>query len=165
MRLTFGRKKTEDSGQRGVAAIEFALSMFFLVPFMLAVADYGYYFYIAMNVVEAQQAALQAASRVVVGDCSGTATAAQVAAKGAAQAAGVLQATTYLQNSGSVDLSTLITFSGNTPNCSNNPINPTWSMTPQADFRPLIGWVAPWMKHGATGKVRYTAHTMAMLGR
>lgn len=162
-------------GQRGVAAVEFALSLIFLVPLMLGTADYGYYFYVAMNVVEAQQAGLLAAAKTPVGDCSGSASAAQVTAKGTAQNAAVTAETLYLHNASGASngLDTVVTLYSTPagalpkPTCSNTPMNPTWTLTLVADFRPVIGWLAPWMKASTvtSGRARYTAHTVAMLGK
>ena len=40
-------------GQRGAVAVEFAFSLFFLVPLLLGMLDYGYYFWIGVNAVQA----------------------------------------------------------------------------------------------------------------
>ena len=156
---------------RGIAAVEFALSLSILMPILLGTIDYGYYFYISVNVAEAQRAGLLAASRVAVGDCSASATAAQVAAKSAAQGLATTTEQTYLKNANGVPTSgnglmDVVTLVNNSPTCSNTPLNPTWSMSMSADFRPIIGWVAPWMKHSTTaGWARYTAPTLVMLGK
>ena len=44
------------SRQRGVAAIEFALILPFIAVLILAMCDYGYYFYIGINATEAARA-------------------------------------------------------------------------------------------------------------
>jgi Flp pilus assembly protein TadG len=44
---------TRRSRQRGVAAIEFALVLPFIAVLILAMCDYGYYFYIGINATEA----------------------------------------------------------------------------------------------------------------
>jgi Flp pilus assembly protein TadG len=175
MRLIWRRSKSKRPKQRGVAAVEFALSLVLLVPIMLAVMDWGYYFYVAVNVVEAQQAGLLAAARTVVGNCSGTATAAQITAKGTAQTAATAAETAYLHNANGVSsgLDTVVTLYGSaaaaapTPTCASTPMNPTWTLTLVADFRPVLGWVAPWMKKSPTTptKARYTTHKLAMLGK
>jgi Flp pilus assembly protein TadG len=165
MRLNSRRSKSERPRQRGVAAVEFALSTIFLVPLMLGVMDYGYYFYVAVNVVEAQQAGLRAAADTVVTNCSGTATAAQVTAKATAQASALAAETAYLTANGLNTKVTLVSPSSS-PACSAAPMNPTWTMTLTADFRPALGWVAPWMKASPTaGYVRYSAHKLAMFGK
>lgn len=44
------------SRQRGVAAVEFALILPFITVLILAMCDYGYYFYIGINATEAARA-------------------------------------------------------------------------------------------------------------
>lgn len=53
--------RTKRSRSRGVAAIEFALLLPFIAVIVLALVDYGYYFYIGVNATEAARtAAVQA---------------------------------------------------------------------------------------------------------
>jgi Flp pilus assembly protein TadG len=149
-------------GQRGAAAIEFALAMFFLAPLLMGMMQYGYYFYVAMNVLEAQHQGLVAAARSQGVSCALTASAAQVTARTAAQTAASTAITTYLTNNG---LNSVVTLSGTTPTCDTNPLDPTWTMTLIADFRPPLGRVLPWDKASPTvGYLRYTARTMAVRG-
>jgi Flp pilus assembly protein TadG len=149
-------------GQRGAAALEFALSLFFLAPLLLGMMQYGYYFYVAMNVLEAQHAGLVAASRTSGASCSAGASAAQVTARNSAKTAAAAAVTTYLSKNG---LDTVVTLSGSTPTCATTPVDPTWTMTLVADFRPPLGRVMPWDKASPTaGFLRYTAQTIAMRG-
>ena len=61
MRPNPWRTKTSRSRELGVAAIEFALLMPFIAVIVLALVDYGYYFYIGVNATEAARtAAVQA---------------------------------------------------------------------------------------------------------
>jgi Flp pilus assembly protein TadG len=161
------RSTATRSKQRGVAAVEFALSLILLVPVMLGIADYGYYFYIAVNVVEAQQAGALAASKVVIGDCAGGGNAALVAL---ATTAGSTAVTNYMIAANLP--STIVTLSNTTPTCvspASAPPSPpplSWQFAVTADFRPAIGWVGPWMKASSTpGYVRYTARKLVMLGK
>jgi Flp pilus assembly protein TadG len=175
MRLKLGRSRSKRPRQRGVAAVEFALCLVLVVPLMLGVMDYGYYFYVGVNVVAAAQAGILAAANTVVTDCSGSATAAQVTARGNAQTAAVAAETAALHNAngvGNTGLDAVVTLYGSAaaaapkPTCSNTPMNPTWTLTLVADFKPALGWVAPWMKVSPTtaGKARFTAHKIAMFG-
>lgn len=151
------------SRQRGVAAIEFALCLFFLVPLTLAVLDYGYYFYIALNIVEAQQAGITAATRTAVVDCT---LAANNPAKAAAVAAAQLAETAYLTNAGLSSTVTLV--SGTTApvcRCAAAATKTCWELALAADFKPLIGRVAPWMKSVTAGKARYTAQKLVANGK
>jgi Flp pilus assembly protein TadG len=56
------RTKTSRSRELGVAAIEFALIMPFVAVIVLALVDYGYYFYIGINATEAARTAAVQAS-------------------------------------------------------------------------------------------------------
>jgi Flp pilus assembly protein TadG len=62
MRLKPRRTKTTPSRERGVAAIEFALLLPFIAMIVLALVDYGYYFYIGINATEAARTAAVQAS-------------------------------------------------------------------------------------------------------
>jgi len=148
--------------QRGAAVLEFALAIFFLAPLLMGMMQYGYYFYISMNVLEAQHQGLVAAARTSGVSCAVGATAAQITARTAAQTAAAAAVTTYLTNNG---LATVLTVSGSTPTCGTTPLDPTWTMTLIADFRPPLGKVMPWDKASPTaGYLRYTARTMAVRG-
>ncbi len=107
--------------QRGAAAIEFALAMFFLAPLLMGMMQYGYYFYVAMNVLEAQHQGLVAAARTQGVSCAVTASAAQVTARTAAQTAASTAITTYLTNNG---LNSVVTLSGTTPDLRHQSAGP-----------------------------------------
>jgi len=62
MRPNPWRTKTSRSRELGVAAIEFALLMPFIAVIVLALVDYGYYFYIGINATEAARTAAVQAS-------------------------------------------------------------------------------------------------------
>ena len=163
MRLKPGRTKTTRSRERGVAAIEFALCLFFLIPLTLAVLDYGYYFYIGLNIVEAQQAGITAAARTAVLDCTN---AANNPAKAAAVTAAQLAETTYLTNAGLNGTVTLVsTTTAPVCQCAAAATKTCWEIALAADFRPLIGRVGPWMKSVIAGKARYTAQRLVVNGR
>jgi Flp pilus assembly protein TadG len=53
-------------GERGAAAVEFALILVVLAPLLLGTLQYGYYFYVAQS---ASSAARETARRLAVGDC------------------------------------------------------------------------------------------------
>src|SRR6476659_612370 len=57
---------------RGVAALEFALSLTFLVPLLMGTLDFGYYFYIATNAQEAARAGVREAVLASGGAACGT---------------------------------------------------------------------------------------------
>lgn len=152
------KRNSRRDGQRGAAALELALASIFLIPMLIGMTQFGYYFYVAMNVLEAQHRGLVAASRTNVGTClaaPATISAAQTAASNAVDA--------YLA-ANSLG-SSVLTLSGKTPTCGILPVNPTWSMTLIADFRPPWGKVMAWDKASpTTGYLRYTAKTMYLKG-
>jgi len=124
----------------------------------MGMTQFGYYFYIAMNVLEAQHQGLVAVSRYSVGGTCSAPAATITNAQNAASSA----IDTYLAAN---NLGGLLTLSGKTPTCVTNPVNPTWHMSLIADFRPIWGKVMPWDKASPTsGYVRYTAKDMYVLG-
>ena len=155
MRLKPRWRKTTRSRERGVAAIEFALCLFFLVPLTLAVLDYGYYFYIGLNIVEAQQAGITAAARTAVVDCTMFGQQRRQVGRGRSRTAcrdnlpdqcGPQQARLHWSPEPP------------RPSVSVQPRQQDlWELTLAADFKPLIGRVAPWMKSVTAGKARFTA--------
>jgi Flp pilus assembly protein TadG len=155
MRLKLGRSRSKRPRQRGAAAVELALSLVFLIPLLLGIADYGYYFFIAVNVVEAQQAGAVAASRVAIGDCSGGGNPALVNSATTAASNAIAQ---YIANAG---LAGIVTLGNTAPTClvpsSTSPPPLAWQFNIWADFRPIIGRVAPWMKASPTaGYARFS---------
>ncbi len=54
-------------GEGGAAAVEMALSLFVLMPLVLGMLQYGWYFFAAQS---ASSAARETARRLVVGDCT-----------------------------------------------------------------------------------------------
>jgi Flp pilus assembly protein TadG len=72
MRPNPWRTKTSRSRELGVAAIEFALLMPFIAVIVLALVDYGYYFYIGVNATEAARTAAVQASATAAALNGGT---------------------------------------------------------------------------------------------
>jgi Flp pilus assembly protein TadG len=72
MRLNPWRTKRSRSRERGVAAIEFALLLPFIAVILLALVDYGYYFYIGVNATEAARTAAVQASATAAAMNGGT---------------------------------------------------------------------------------------------
>jgi Flp pilus assembly protein TadG len=156
MRLKWNRRRDR---QRGAAALEFAIASLFLIPLLIGMTQFGYYFYISMNVVEAQHQGLVAASRKTVVTCSATAATLQLATDAASAAVDAYFAANTL--------SSIVTLYGKTPTCGTDPSNPTWSMTLIADFRPPWGKLMAWDKASpqTSGYLRYTAKTMYIRGQ
>jgi Flp pilus assembly protein TadG len=149
---------------RGVATIELALSMTFLVPLLLAVVDFGYYFYIGSVAEDAAHAGVRAAVRQSAG---GTCALTQVAviATGTAPATGsppygttcLGGAASCVMNEPPLRMGAALGPTTVTLTCAAVPVNPTWSITVQVDFPPSVGFFRAWMPAGGSGRVRYTA--------
>jgi Flp pilus assembly protein TadG len=150
-----GRRRRD--GRRGAAALELALSMFVLTPMLLGIIEYGYYFYIGINVVEAERAGLIAAShRTGVGATCATTT------QAVNDATGAVSGYFGLNSLGSI---VTVMSSSDHPSCATGTSWPTWSMSLIVDYRPLFGFTMPWEKRSpVTGYLRYRAGTLAMRG-
>jgi Flp pilus assembly protein TadG len=139
MRLTSGRPKHERAHQRGAAAIEFALSLTLLIPLIFGILDYGYYFYIAVTTVEATRVAARQIAGQTVGNCASAAATAAAAAAALSTSAG----TVYMNQIGQAANTTV------TATCGTSPVDPTWDVKVQVDFRPVIGFLRAGM-HAST---------------
>ena len=148
---------------RGVAALEFALSLTFLVPLLMGTLDFGYYFYIGTNAEEAARAGVRAAVRASGGAaCALTGAAIKAAGETPAVgtgAAGCIGGAAYCyMNEPPLSMGGA---GGNTTVqllCLTAPVNPTWTITVQVDFWPATTFCKWMMPASATaGKVRYIA--------
>jgi Flp pilus assembly protein TadG len=138
MRLRLGRSRSKRPRQRGVAVIEFSLALVFFVPLILGILDYGYYFYVAVNVVEATRIGARQVALQNVGNCANVAA---VAAARAVATATMLPgppgpATAYMNNQTGMGLKTTVTAS-----CGTVPSDPTWNFKVQVDFPPAVGFL------------------------
>jgi Flp pilus assembly protein TadG len=150
---------------RGVAALELALSLTFLVPLLMGTLDFGYYFYISTNAQEAARAGVREAVRLSAGAACGTAIA--NAAQTSAQRLVTGPGTGTLCNGGAaacyMNEPPLLmgATGGNTTvalTCLVAPVNPTWTITVQVDFWPATTFCKWMMPASLTpGKVKYTA--------
>jgi Flp pilus assembly protein TadG len=151
-------RRGKRDGRRGAAALEFALAMFVLTPIMIGICEYAYYFYVGINVVEAERAGLLAATRTTVtGSCvAASVTTAQTAASNAV--------TAYLALN-SLDTKLTIISSSSTPSCHTTAPSPWWSMNLVVDYQPIFGFTMPWEKKSPTaGYLRYTVGQLAVRG-
>jgi Flp pilus assembly protein TadG len=137
--------------QRGVAPIEFAISLVILVPMVLGMIDMGYYFFVSVTAAEAARVGARNASTSSVGACSNT-TAVSAASLTIRNAA-----TGYMTQSGLTGITT-------TPTAACGSVTgwtgPAWTVGVQVDFRPLVGVARAWMKPSTvmacTGCVTFT---------
>jgi hypothetical protein len=146
---------------RGVAALELALSLTFLVPLLMGMLDFGYYFYIGTNAEEAARAGVREAVRASGGaNCALTGAVVKAAGETPAVGTGTTcvggAAYCYMNepplSMGGVGGNTTVTL-----NCLTAPVNPTWTITVQVDFWPATTFCKWMMRQSATaGKVMYT---------
>ena len=128
------------SKERGAAALEFSISLIFLVPLLLGIVDVGYYFWIAVNATEAANEGAKAASRLGAGVAlctAGTVPGITTSAQGVA--------TTYLTNSLPAGVGTRAAY----VECRSLDVvgdTVAWRTRVQVDYRPPIGIVRVGMK-------------------
>ena len=156
------RQHPKRDKSRGVAALELALSLVFLMPLMLSVLDYGYYFYVGSNAEDAARAGVRQAVKAAGGAACGSVTAnlAKVAgelpAVGAGPACLTGGAAYCYMNTPPLSMGGLGGYTTVTLTCDPAPGFPTWTINLTVDFPPAIGFVAPWMPPSpTTGRVRY----------
>jgi Flp pilus assembly protein TadG len=154
------------SRQRGVAAVEFALILPFITVLILAMCDYGYYFYIGINATEAARATAAQASSTAAAMYAGTgvptcgdALISNVTGSGAG--APSLTAAAYMTTnvSAAIGLETTATV-----NCTMVPAiggKPLWGVVVTVDFPPASGKLHFGLPPSSTaGNVRYRTPTL-----
>lgn len=153
-----------------MAALELALSLTFLVPLMMGMLDFGYYFYIGTNAEEAARASARALVNAGTSPC-GTpgATLARanelIVASGGAGPLCIGGAAYCYMNESPLFMGGLGGPTTVTVTCTAAPppgVDPTWTVQVQVDFVPSLGFFRNLMKPGAApGTVRYTATSVA----
>lgn len=152
-----------------MAALEFALSLTFMVPLLMAMLDFGYYFYVGTNAEEAARASVRALVNAGTAKCGtpGAIAAANAELKlvtsgtkdtcnGGAAYCYMNEAPLYM---GGPSGPTTVTVT-----CTPSPpetVDPTWTVSVRVDFKPAIGFFRNLMKPGTGTNVRYTATTTA----
>ena len=151
---------------RGVAALELALSLIFLIPLMLGTLDYGYFFYVGANAEDAARAGVREAVRISAGG-SCLVTNAAVQLKGTTRAtwtgptcAGGAAYCTMDQpplGMGAALGPTTVTLNCLTPPTPDVAVNPTWEIIVTVDYLSPLGKRMPWMPAtpSTTDKIRY----------
>ena len=133
-----------------MAAIELALLVPMLAVLLMGMFDYGKYMWVAVAATQAAREGARELSRTSVGSCSATslvnaAIATEQGTSGAAR--------TYMNQLGLQSATTV------TATCLTSPVNPTWQVSLQVDFPPLIGYLttANLMPKGAGTTARVKA--------
>ena len=144
-------------GQRGAVAVEFAFAMFFLIPLLLAMLDFGYYFWVGVNAAQAASAGLQAATHQTPALAVGCGNA---AANTVAAAAATAKVTSQMTLGLPAGFAAYTSTPVNGCDSTNAAINPSWHLQVQVDFPPVVGFVNAWMPRNgspppAAGMVRY----------
>jgi Flp pilus assembly protein TadG len=153
---------------RGVAAIELALSLMFLVPLLMGTLDFGYYFYIATNAEEAARAGVREAVLASAGAACGTPTTLLAKTNGQRLVTGTGTGTLCNGSAAACHMNEpplrMGANGGNTTitlTCLMAPVIPTWTIVVQVDFWPattFFKWMMPARVLSATaGKVMYKA--------
>ena len=150
----------------GVAALELALSLVFLVPLLTGMLQFGYYFYIASHAEEAARAGVREAV-LKGGNCAGGAL---IKAEGEAPPTGepatpafgrrrrLLHERAAARPGGPSNTTvTLDCLTPMTPWPDTAPVNPTWRITVHVEFQPALGAFKSLLPAGTGGKVHYEA--------
>ncbi len=138
MRLNFGRARTKRGRTRGVAALEFALLLPFITVLVLALVDYGYYFYIGINATDAARTTAVQASATAAANGVTVCTAANISTVTGAPGVPAQAAITYMTTSVSaaIGLDTTATIT-----CTTVSGKPLWGVVVTVDFPPVSGSV------------------------
>ena len=125
---------------RGVAALEFALSLTFLVPLLWG-RRLGYYFYVATNAEEAARAGVREAVRAS-GGATGPADSADLNGGGSVTrdrlpGTGCIGSAAYCSmNEPPLGMGGAAAPPPSSSTCFTTPVNPTWTITVQVSFYP-----------------------------
>ena len=131
--------------QRGTATIEMALSLIVvLLPLVLGMMDYGYYFFVSSTAAEAARVAARATSTSATPSC------ANVAAVTAAATAGRTAATAYMNTIGLGGTSNLVVDITCGTVAGPPVLTPFWTVTVKVSFPPAIGFIKSLMKQSTT---------------
>ena len=143
--------------------IEFALTLPLLVPLMLFMIEYGHYYWVTLNAVEAAKLGLASAaaqnSATPAANCGDTTNVNAVTQKG--HDAAVAYFTTNAPSLASASTPTVTCVSG-VVNGAPLP-NPSWKIIVKMDFRPLVGFRLPWFRASTTVTGGITYSTPALI--
>jgi Flp pilus assembly protein TadG len=153
MRLSFGRTRTKRGRTRGVAALEFALLLPFITILVLAMVDYGYYFYIGINATDAARTtAVQASATAAANgvNCTALNLTTVTGAAGVPAQAAITYMTTSVNAAIGLDTTATIT-------CTTVSGAPLWGVVVTIDFPPASGSVHFGLPQSTTtpGHLRY----------
>lgn len=121
----------------GVAAIELALLVPMLAMLLLGMFDYGKYMWVAVSATQAAREGARELSKTSVGSCSSTtAVNAAIATEQGSSGAAKL----FMNQIGLSSATTVTASCVTTVNSASVP-NPTWKVSLQVDFPPILGYM------------------------
>ena len=143
--------------------IEFALTLPLLVPLMLVMIEYGHYYWVTLNAVEAAKMGLASAvtqqNSTNAANCADTTKVAIVTAKGHDDAVAYFTTNTPALTSAATPTVTCVSGTIN-----GAPVtNPSWQIVVKMDFRPLIGFRLPGLRASSTVSGGITYSTPALI--
>jgi Flp pilus assembly protein TadG len=160
------RRTGQRKRERGVALLEFALTLPFLTFLMLGTIQYGHYFWITLNAIEAAKVglAMAVAQQQTTGATNCTDTLVTDKAN-IVEAAGNTAANTYF----TTNAASIASYATPTMSCISAAVNgvnlpvPSWQIVVKMDFPPVIGFRLPWMKASTTLTGGITYSTPALI--
>jgi Flp pilus assembly protein TadG len=156
----------------GVAVLELALSLIFLVPLLAGMLDFGYFFYVSSTAEEAAHAGVRQAVFAGGGGCPNVATATDVQRVATSTGANCTEAiggnggdAACYMNQPPLNLGGLPTGATGgttvTTTCNAAVVDPTWTVSVQVDFPLAYGFFRGFFVQSTipacTNCVRYTA--------
>jgi Flp pilus assembly protein TadG len=162
-RFLRGRDAKRRNPQRGAVAVEFALSLFLLIPLLFGMVNYGYFFWVGLNATQAAQ--LGAQTGLMNGGSPMTAcpTAFTTPSLSTQQTAALNAAQNYVANKTGLPasyVSLVSSVSGNN-SCQASPFG--WKMAIQVDFPPIAPFTLPFMPASTiSGRTKFTTPTFML---
>ena len=157
------REKRGRTREGGAALIEFAITLPLLVPLMLFMIEYGHYYWVTLNAVEAAKLGLASAvtqqTSTNAANCADTAKVNVVTQKGHDAAVAYFTANSPSLASASTPTVTCVSGAINGATLT----NPSWQIVVKLDFRPLIGFRLPWLRASSTVSGGITYSTPALI--
>jgi hypothetical protein len=135
-----------------VAALEFALSLTFLAPLIGAALDFGYYFYVGSSAEEAARAGVRQAVTLFFANNGPSATCVGGTPSPTGPVTSTVQGTSgepyRVMDAAPLGMGANTTVNIFCDNAGATPVDPTWHVQVQVDFRPAMGIVANFMRAG-----------------
>jgi Flp pilus assembly protein TadG len=158
-----GQRPNARNGQRGAVAVEFALSLFLLIPLLFGMLNYGYYFWVGLNATEGAQMAARSGLMNGSTPLSACPTAFTTPSLATQQGLALSAAQNYVANKTGLPTSyvTLVSSVSGNNACSASPFG--WKMAIQVDFPPIAPFTLPFMPASSiSGRTKFTTTTFLL---